>query len=177
MATRGPCLDRAMRISRNVAIFVVAILVAVGVVVAIRALRPEPSDEDRIRTLVDATARAVEARKPGDVMAGVSERFRAEGMDRAALRQVVTYQVLRGSWNAVVPVATRVIVSGDAAEALVDAALVRGARGEGVLGKLPESADTWRFEIGLAREKDGWKVVTARWRPIGVAEGLTGEKP
>ncbi|HET8733064.1 MAG TPA: hypothetical protein VFM45_04730 [Anaeromyxobacteraceae bacterium] len=166
-----------MRISRNVAVFLSVALVAAGGVLAWRAFRPGPTDEERIRALVDATARAVEERKPGDVMAGVSERFQADGMGHRELRQLVTYEVLRGSWNAVVPVATRVEVAGDRAEAVVDAALVRGARGPGVLGKLPESADTWRFEIALEREKEGWKVVSGRWRPVSAREGLTGERP
>jgi hypothetical protein len=166
-----------MRISRNVAIILLAVLAALACIVAIRAFRRGPSDEDRIRALVEAAARGVEARKPAEVMAGVSERFQGQGMSHAELRQLVTFQVLRGSWNAVVPIVNRVTVTGDAAEAVVDAALVRGARGEGLLGKMPESGDTWRFELGLAREPGGWKVVTARWRPIGAVEGLTGEKP
>jgi len=32
---------------------------------------------------------------------------------------------------------------------------------------LPEAGDTWRIEATLEREKDGWKVVSARWSPTG----------
>lgn len=156
-----------MGISRNVALFLAAALIALVGVVAWRALRHAPTDEEQIQALVDATARGVEERKPGAVMEGVSERFRADGMDHRELRQLVTYEVLRGSWNAAVPLSTQVTVSGDRAEAAVDVVLVRGGQGKGVLGKLPESGETWRFEIGLEREKDGWKVVTGRWRPTG----------
>ncbi len=156
-----------MRTSRNVLTFLAVVLLALAGVLAWRAMRHVPTDEERIRALVDATARAVEEKKPGTVMEGVSERFRADGMDRRELRQLVTFEVLRGSWNAVVPLSTQVTVSGDRAEAVVDAALVRGGQGKGVLGKLPESGETWRFEIGLEREADGWKVVTGRWSPTG----------
>lgn len=157
-----------MRIPRTALVLVGAVLVAIACFVVLRARKAEPTDEERIRTLIEATARGVEERKPADVMAGVSERFQAEGMGYQELRQLVVAQVLRGSWNAVMPIATRVDVAGDRAQAVVDVALVRGAKGEGILGKLPESGDTYRFDVTLEREKSGWKVVEARWRPVGV---------
>ena len=152
-----------MRISRNLAIFVLAALVALGSLVAIRALRQGPTDEERIRSLFEEAARAVEEKRPGDAMAGVSERFQGEGMGHRELKQFITFQSLRGSWNAVLPVAVRVEVTGDRAEAVVDAALVRGGKGDGVMARLPEAGDTWRIEASLERERDGWKVVSARW--------------
>lgn len=160
--------------SRNVAIAAAVVALLGGGFLAWRALRPAPTDEEQIRALVDATARAVEAKRPGDAVASVSERFRGQGMDRRELRQFITYNAMRGSWNAVVPVAVRVDVQGDRAEAVVDAALVQGARAEGIAAVLPANADTWRIEIALEREPEGWRVVTARWRPIDVAEGLLG---
>jgi hypothetical protein len=166
-----------MRISRNVAIFVLGSLVALGALVAIRALREGPSDEDQVRALFEQAAKAVEEKRPGDAMAGVSERFQGEGMGHRELRQFITYQALRGSWNAVLPVAARVKVIGDRAEAVVDAALVRGGKGEGIVARLPEAGDTWRIDASLERENDGWKVVSARWRRITAAEGLTGSPP
>jgi len=167
MEGRGRPPTSAMRISRNLAIFVLVALAALGAVVAIRALRQGPTDEERIRALFEQAARAVEEKRPGDAMAGVSERFQGQGMDYRELKQFVTFQALRGSWNAVLPVAAQVQVSGDRAEAVVDAALVRGGKGEGVVARLPEAGDTWRIEATLEREKDGWKVVSARWSPTG----------
>ncbi len=160
--------------SRNVAIAAAVAALRGGGVQAWRAVRPAPTHEAEIRAHVDATARAVEAKRPGDAVASVSERFRGQGMDRRELRQFITYNAMRGSWNAVVPVAVRVDVQGDRAEAVVDAALVQGARAEGIAAVLPANADTWRIEIALEREPEGWRVVTARWRPIDVAEGLLG---
>jgi hypothetical protein len=166
-----------MKISRNVAIFVLGSLVALGALVAIRALREAPSDEDQIRALFEQAAKAVEEKRPGDAMAAVSERFQGEGMGHRELKQFITYQALRGSWNAVLPVAAKVKVTGDRAEAVVDAALVRGGKGEGIVARLPEAGDTWRIDASLERENDGWKVVSARWRRITAAEGLTGSPP
>ena len=156
-----------MRISRNLAIFVLVALAALGSVVAIRAMRQGPTDEERIRALFDEAARAVEEKRPGDAMAGVSERFQGEGMGHRELKQFITFQALRGSWTAVMPVAAKVEVAGDQATAEVDAVLVRGGKGEGVAARLPEAGDSWRIDASLVREKDGWKVVSARWRPTG----------
>jgi hypothetical protein len=160
-----------MRISRSFAVAVLVALVIVVALVAWRGLRAGPSDEDRIRALLDRASRAVEEKRPGDLMEAVSERFQGEGMGRRELHQFVTSNTLRGSWNAVIPVATRVQVDGDRAEAVVDVALVRGGRGEGIAGRLPEAGDTWRVEAGLEREKVGWRVVSARWQR---ASDLTG---
>jgi hypothetical protein len=159
-----------VKIPRSVAIIaLVAAAAAIGAV-AWRQLRPGPSDEDRIRALLDRAVRAVEEKRPADVMDGVSERFEGQGMGRRELHQFIAYNALRGSWNAVVPLSTRVQVDGDRAEAVVDAALVRGARGEGIAGRLPEAGDTWRIEAELEREKEGWRVVSARWRRAGMKE-------
>ena len=160
--------------SRNLAVAAAVVVAVAGAALAWRALRPGPTDEEQIRGIIEATAKAVEEKRPGDAVAFVSERFRGQGMDRRELRQFITYNALRGSWNAVVPVAVRVDVQGDRAEAVVDAALLQGARVEGIAAALPANADTWRIEIALEREPEGFRVVTARWRPIGVAEGLLG---
>jgi hypothetical protein len=153
-----------MRISRTLVVAFLVALVTGGALLAWRGLRAGPSDEDRIRALLDRASRAVEEKRPGDLMEAVSERFQGEGMGRRELQQFVTYNTLRGSWNAVIPVATRVQVDGDRAKAVVDVALVRGGRGEGIAGRLPEAGDTWRVEAGLEREKEGWRVVSARWQ-------------
>jgi hypothetical protein len=156
-----------MRISRNLAIFVLVALAVLGSAVAFRTMRQGPTDEERIRALFDEAARAVEEKRPGDAMAGVSERFQGEGMGHRELRQFITFQALRGSWTAVMPVAAKVEVAGDRATAEVDAVLVRGGQGEGVAARLPEAGDAWRIDASLEREKDGWRVVSARWRPTG----------
>ena len=164
MTPPGPAPGTAMRISRNVAVFLLAVLAALGSLLVIRALREEPTDEELIQALLERASGAVEEKRPGEVMAGVSERFQGEGMGYRELKQFVTYQVLRGSWNAVVPMSVRVKVDGDRAEATFDAALIRGGKGEGLAARLPEAGDAWRIEATLEREKEGWKVVSARWR-------------
>jgi hypothetical protein len=166
-----------MKIPRSIAIFALVVLAVAAGVGAWGFRRPGPTDAERIRALLDRASRAVEQKRPADVMDGVSERFQGEGMGRRELHQFVTYNALRGSWNAVIPMATRVRVEGDRADAVVDVALLRGAPGQGIAGRMPEAGDTWRVEAALEREKGEWRVVSARWRRIGLAEGLTGSPP
>jgi hypothetical protein len=157
--------------TRSLAALAVAALVILGGAWAWRALRPGPSDEERIRALFLDAARAAGERRVNDVVAAVSERFRGQGLDRAGLKQLVAYHALRGSWNAVVPLDVAVEVSGDRAEASADVALARGAAGEGVVGRLPEEGSAWRIEASLEREAQGWRVVSARWRRLSLADG------
>ncbi len=169
MSDRGRPRPVPMRISRNVATFVLLLLAAAGALLAVRLLRHPPTDEQRIREIFDRAARAVEEKRAGDVVADVSERFQGQGMGRRELKQFVALETLRGSWNAVLPVGAQVDVQGDRALAVVEVALVRGGQGEGVVARLPEAANTWRIDAVLDREKDGWKVVEARWRRAGEA--------
>ena len=160
-----------MRIPRNVIVVLLAALAGVASLVVIRVLREEPTDEQVIQLLLERAEKAAEDRQPSELMAVVSERFQGEGMGRRELSQFVTLQILRGSWSAVIPVATRITVAGDRAEAVVDAALVRGGEGKGLLSRLPQAGDTWRVHVSLERERDGWKVTGARWRRLLAHEG------
>src|SRR5512136_3011871 len=74
-------------------------LLAALLAVAVGACRPRPTDEEQVRRIFADAAKAAEEKRPGDVVARVSERFQGEGLDRRGLRQFVTYHALRGDWN------------------------------------------------------------------------------
>jgi hypothetical protein len=157
--------------ARSLAALAVAILLALGAPWAWRALSPGPSDEERVRAILLDAARAAEERRVNDVVAAVSERFQGQGLDRAGLKQLVAFHVLRGAWSAVVPLGVTVEVAGDRAEASADVALARGAGGEGIVGRLPEEGSAWRIDASLERETGGWRVVAARWRRLPLSDG------
>src|SRR5512137_1463088 len=105
----------AVRLSaRTLAAVAAAALLALGAFLGFRALAPGPSDEDRIRDQVYEVARAAEEKRVSDVMGVVSERFHGQELDRDGLRRLVAFHALRGSWNAVVPLAVTVEVRGGA---------------------------------------------------------------
>ncbi len=157
---------------------VAAAVVAAGIaaaLVATRLGREPPSDEARIRALLDDAARAAEEKRVSDAVEGVSERFHGEGLDRRGAKQLVAFQVLRGEWVSVSIAGARIAVAGDAARANVDAVLARGgAKGKPLESLLPGEASAHRFALRLEREPEGWRVVAAEWRPIGLADALAG---
>jgi hypothetical protein len=160
---------------RAVLVLAAAIAVALAALAARRLLRAPPRDEDVIRTLFEDAARAAEERRPGDAVAGLSERFGGGGLDRDGARRLVAFHVLRGEWVSVGVAGARVVVEGDRARASVDAILARAAgRGKAIEALLPGEASAHRFLCRLEREREGWRIVAAEWRPIGLAEALAG---
>ncbi|BDG04920.1 hypothetical protein [Anaeromyxobacter oryzae] len=152
-----------------------AAAVALAATVTWRLTRAPPRDEDRIRALLDSAARAAEERRPAEVVIALSERFRGQGLDRQGVKQLVAWQVLRGEWVAVSIAGAAVAVEGDAARANVDAILSRAAgKGKTLAGLLPGEATAHRFACRLEREDGEWRVVSAEWRPISLAEAIAG---
>jgi hypothetical protein len=107
-------------------------------------------------------------------VADLSERFEGEGLDRQGAKRVVAFHVLRGSWVSVAITGARVAAEGDAARAAVDVLLSRGGKGQRLADLLPEQASVHRFQLALAREPGGWKVVRARWRPVTLEDAAAG---
>ena len=160
---------------RAVLLAAAAAAVALAVLGALRLRREKPSDEELIRALFDDAARAAEEKRVGDAMAGVSERFRGHGLDRAGVKRLVALQVLRGEWVSVTVSQARVAVDGDRARANVDAILARaGGRGKALAALVPGEASAHRFLCRLEREGAGWRIVEAEWRAVGLAEAIAG---
>lgn len=161
--------------SRTAILVALAAAAAVAGAIALLVRGEEPTDEELIRALFDSAARAAEERRVSDAVAGVSERFRGEALDRRGVKQLVAFHVLRGEWVSVTVAGARVRVDGARARAIVDAVLARGsAKGKSLAALLPGEATAHRFDCALEREREGWRVVEARWRPVGLAEALAG---
>jgi hypothetical protein len=143
-----------------------------------RLLRePAPTDEERIRALLDGAARAAEERRVGDAVEPVSERFRGEGLDRRGVKQLVAFHALRGESVAVSVAAARIRILDDrsAARANVDVVLARGAgKGKALEALLRGEASVHRFACRLEREDGDWRIVEATWTPVGLSEALAG---
>jgi hypothetical protein len=163
-------------VSRRVLLAVLAAAAAALAIWAIaRAGRRGPTDEEAIRALFDDAARAAEEKRAGAAVDGVSERFRGQDLDRDGVKRLVAWQVLRGDWVSVTIAGAKVAVDGDRARANVDAVLARATgKGKGLGALLPGEASAHRFQCRLERERDGWRVVAAEWRPIGLAEAMAG---
>jgi hypothetical protein len=157
------------------AVVLVLAAAALGVLVALRLGREPPTDEEAIRALFDDAAKAAERKRPGDAVEGVSPRFRGHGLDRDGVKRLVAFEVLRGEWVSVTIAQARIAVDGDRARANVDAVLARGSgKGKAIEALLPGEASAHRFRCRLEREREGWRVVEAEWRGIGLAEAMAG---
>jgi hypothetical protein len=161
-------------VSKRASLVLAAAALAGAALAAGVACRPPPSDEQRIRALLDEAARAAEEKRVGDVVRDVSERFQGEGLDRRGVKQLVAFHVVRGDWLSVSIAGAAVEASGDAGRAEVDVVLSRSGKGTPLRELLPEQATVHRFQLTLAREAGGWKVTAARWRPITLAEAAAG---
>ncbi len=150
-------------------------LAAVAGLAALRAGRETPSDEELVRALFEDAAKAAEERRVSDAVEGVSESFAGRGLDKAGVKRLVAFHVLRGEWLSVSISGARVTVDGDRALANVDAVLARGsAKGKSLAALLPGEASAHRFLCRLRREPDGWRIVEAEWRVVGLAEAVEG---
>jgi hypothetical protein len=145
-----------------------------AVAVAVRLLSEPPSDEDRIRALFAEAAKAAQEKRVSAAVECVSERFQGQGLDRRGVKQLVAFETLRGAWVSVAVTATSIEVAGDAATATVDLVLARGGAGKELVDLLPGEASAHRIDCTLEREDAGWRVVSATWRPLDLAEAVAG---
>jgi hypothetical protein len=160
---------------RAILLVLAAAATALGVLGVLRLGGDAPTDEEAIRALFEEAARAAEERRPGDAVEALSRRFEGHGLDRDGVKRLVAFEVLRGEWVSVTVAGARVAVDGDRARAVVDAVLARGSgKGKAIEALIPGEASAHRFRLALERERDGWRVVAAEWRGIGLAEAIAG---
>jgi hypothetical protein len=165
-----------MTLPRALALAGGVLLLGVAVVVGRAVLEKRPSDEERIRAVFDEAARAAQEKRADEVVRGVSERFSGEGLDKAGVKRLVAFQLLRGSWVAVAILGSNVEVQGDAARAVADVLTTRGGKVGRITDLLPEQGAIHRLTMTLAREEDAWRVVTASWRQISAEEATAGPR-
>jgi hypothetical protein len=135
---------------------------------------PPPSDEELVRSLLEEAARAAEERRVSDAVAGLSERFQGQGLDKRGLKQLVAGNALRGHWLVVRIAGLGVDVAGDTARARLDLVATRGGAGRALADLLPSEACAWRVDVRLEREPEGWRVVAATWVEQSLVEALAG---
>jgi hypothetical protein len=163
--------------SRRTLFLALAVAVLAGAASWRLLRRPAPSDEERIRALLEGAARAAEEKRVSDVVEPVSERFQGGGLDRRGVKQLVAFQVLRGEWvsASISGAKVRLLEDGAQARANVDVVLARGAgKGKALEALLPGEASVHRIACRLEREGGDWKIVEATWTSVGLAEAVAG---
>lgn len=117
-------------------------------------------DEQRIRNAITAMQQAVEAHQPRDFMAYVSPDFTGEDgtVDRAALANILRFQVLRDDKVGVTLGPIDVELQGDRATVHVVATLTGGSG-----GLLPEHGAIYSITSGWKRDSKDWRCYNASW--------------
>jgi hypothetical protein len=133
---------------------------------------PPPSDQELIQALFGDAVRAAEERRVSDAVAGLSERFRGQELDKAGVKQLVAGNALRGNWLVVRIAGLRVEVAGDGASAVLDLVASRAGAGKSLADLLPADGSAWRIDCRLEREREGWRIVAATWVEESLVEAL-----
>jgi hypothetical protein len=159
--------------NRRVALAALIALVAAGA--AWRLTRPPPpTDEALIRALYGEAVRAAEARRVSDAVAGISERFRGQGLERRDVKRLVAANTLQGNWLVIRIAGLQVEVSGDRASAVLDLVASRAGAGRALADLLPAEGSAWRIDCRLEREAEGWRIVGATWVEESLADAIGG---
>lgn len=156
----------------------IALLALVTGAAAWRLTRPlPPTDEELVRALFDDAVRATEERRVSDAVAGLSERFSGQGLDRREVKRLVAANTLRGGWLVVRIAGLRIEVTGSRARAVLDLVASRAGAGKALADILPADGNAWRIDCRLEQEPDGWRIVAATWVEESLGEALTGPEP
>ena len=115
--------------------------------------------EVQLRQRFDAMQQAVEEKRVGDFMDGVSSAFAGPGgMDRAALHNLVRARTLANARVGATTGPLEVRVEGDNATVSFRV-LLTGSSGR----LLPEQARTYNVTTAWRREEGDWRVYHAQW--------------
>jgi hypothetical protein len=142
---------------------------------AILVTRGEESDpEAQIRAALDRAVAAIEAKKIGDAMDIISERFKSGDIDRRAVHGILFSQVQRSDWRRIFLADTEVSLKGETRAQVTTAAVLAGGGEVSNIGDVdPTRASVYRFELDFEKEEDDWRIVRATWRRAGFDEILT----
>jgi hypothetical protein len=124
------------------------------------ACRPD-TPEAALRSKLDLMQSAAAEGRPGDFMDGVAEGFTGnEGIDRAALHNLLRGQVLANPRIGITKGPVQVEIHGDRATVRFSVLLIGGS------GRLvPDRAQSHAITSGWREEQGEWRVYYAQWEP------------
>lgn len=162
-----------MTVSRSKLLTGLFVAAAAVVVVLLWPKGAQMSSEELIRQKVIKMARAAEKKDLGYVMDQVSERFDFEGGGKRDLHQFLAAQILRGNWLRVFVVDMAVTMTSPTT-ATFSGKFIFGRSKATTLKDLAKESEisSYLIEAKLEKERDDWKFITARHRPIDPAEFL-----
>lgn len=135
--------------------------------VAIACGGPAGTPESRIREMVARAEHAAEARDVGALKEMVSETYADDrGNDKRGIRGLLALHLLRNrSVHLLVRIRDLAVSEPDTAKVTLLVAMAgRPIADVDALASI--RADLYRFDLGLVREGEEWRVRRAAWRPL-----------
>ena len=163
-----------MTLSRSKLFAVLVVALAAAVVVLLWPKGSQASSEELIRQKVIKMARAAEKKDVSYIMEQISERFTFdEGGCKRDLHQLLVAQLMRGNWLRVFAVDLAVTVTSPST-ASFSGKFIFGRSNAATLKELAKESElsSYAIEAKLEKERDDWKFVSAKHRPIDPAEFL-----
>lgn len=120
--------------------------------------------EEQLRQWVSRSEEAAEAKERRELIGMISPAYAdARGNDRSDIESVLRAYFFRQNSIALLTNIEELRVFGDTA-AEIEMTVGMAGQNDSVLGF---SADAYRFELELTREKDDWLLISARWGEFG----------
>jgi len=163
-----------MTLSRSKLFAALVVAVAAAVVVLLWPKGSQASSEELIRQKVIKMARAAEKKDVSYIMEQISERFTFdEGGSKRDLHQLLVAQLMRGNWLRVFAVDLAVTVTSPST-ASFSGKFIFGRSNAATLKELAKESElsSYAIEAKLEKERDDWKFLSAKHRPIDPAEFL-----
>jgi len=163
-----------MTLSRSKLFAALVVALAAAVVVLLWPKGSQASSEELIRQKVIKMARAAEKKDVSSIMEQISERFTFdEGGSKRDLHQLLVAQLMRGNWLRVFAVDLAVTVTSPST-ASFSGKFIFGRSNAATLKELAKESElsSYAIEAKLEKERDDWKFVSAKHRPIDPAEFL-----
>jgi hypothetical protein len=163
-----------MTLSRSKLFAVLVVALAAAVVVLLWPKGSQASSEELIRQKVIKMARAAEKKDVSYIMEQISERFTFDdGGSKRDLHQLLVAELMRGNWLRVFAVDLAVTVTSPST-ASFSGKFIFGRSNAATLKELAKESElsSYAIEAKLEKERDDWKFLSAKHRPIDPAEFL-----
>ena len=137
------------------------------------ACKKPVSEEDRIKTMINETAKLAEAKDIKGVLEHISEDYKdPEGNDHNAVKGLLFVYFQQYEKVGLFVRDIQVTVEGDEAEAQVKVILTGGEDPETIGDVVPASAGGYLLDLKLLNEGGEWMVVRGTWTDIGFTNAL-----
>jgi hypothetical protein len=137
------------------------------------ACKKPVSEEDRVKAVINDTAKLAEAKDIKGVLEHISEDYKdPEGNDRNAVKGLLFVYFQQYEKVGLFVRDIQVTVEGDEAEAQVKVILTGGEDPETIGDVVPASAGGYLLDLKLVNEDGEWMVVRGTWTDIGFTNAL-----